>query len=141
MKEQLTRSSVIPAALMAAVVFFVFFTLQNYGPESAVRRFHEGVLDQSYVEIDDVILRPSNPNHVGLLEMYVANHLAQGAQITLHDVERAPTSVSVSVVYHAPNTLPASVTWATQKTEDGWKVDVDRTLYLWRQQDWNLLKP
>ena len=129
MKEQLARSSIIPAALLAALVIFVFFTLQNYGPESAVRRFHEGVLDQNYSEIDEDVLQPVDPNKVGDLENFVVSKLAAGARIRLQDVERTPTSVSVRVIYHAPDALPTWALWSAQKTQDGWKVDVVRTLY------------
>jgi hypothetical protein len=122
--------AIIPAGVLAALVLFVFATLQNYGPESAVRRFHEAVLERNQTEVDDVILHPANAGEVSKIEKVIWDALSQGAHIRLHDLSRTPTKVTVTVIYHAGDQSGYQV-WATQKTSNGWKVDIHRTWQLW----------
>src|SRR2546423_11378130 len=121
--------AVVSALVLAGLVLFVFGTLQNYGPESAVRRLHEAVLTRNQTEVDDVILQPSNPEEIARIEQVIWDALSQGAHIRLFDLSRSPTKVMVKVIYHAGDRAGYQV-WATQKTKDGWKVDIHRT---WQQ--------
>ena len=129
-RHPLTRS-LIPAAVLAVVVLSVFSKLQNYGPESAVRRFHEALLNRNEAEIEEVLYQPWSRADVDLIVSTIYPLLADGARIRLRDVERTPTAVRVTVYYYPPGHMAGSYDWIAEKTPTGWKVDADSTTRLW----------
>ena len=57
----------VAAATLSVLTLGVFFTLRNYGPQSAVRRFHQAVSSQNPVEMSRYAEEsPTNPE---LLEL------------------------------------------------------------------------
>src|SRR4051812_38516877 len=91
-RMKLSRSiqAFIPAVVLAALVLFVFSTLQNYGPESAVRRFHEGILRRDVGEIDEVTM-PTNSHkeegEVNAMAHLIYERLSNGYRIRLQDMQ------------------------------------------------------
>ncbi|MEA2554543.1 MAG: hypothetical protein QOJ65_2719 [Fimbriimonadaceae bacterium] len=135
MKLRRSWPGILPALVVAALVLFVFATLQNYGPESAVRRFHEAVLTQNEQELRDVIMEPTkrDPSYINdlyALEERIADLMMQGARVTFRSVDRRPTQVWVSVNYKLPDNTAGSAPWVVQKVGGRWKVDVHATYHL-----------
>lgn len=128
MRFAATLKALLPAVTLAALVLFVFATLQNYGPESAVRRFHEAVLTRNVEELNEVVYVPFQRQDLDALVLSLQKLFAAGARIRLRDVERSPYMVHVSVLYHTPSGASGSGIWVARKTPAGWKVDVGSTL-------------
>ena len=131
MLRRLPARSLIPALVLAALVLAVFSQLQNYGPESAVRRFHEALLTNNESEVEDVLFQPADPVAVANIANRIYPWFLQGAHIRLRDLQRNPTTVFVSVVYHTPDNKAGYYVWVTEKTPTGWKVDASATWRLW----------
>lgn len=137
MKISPSIQALIPAGVLAALVLFVFSTLQNYGPESAVRRFHEGIIRQDAEEITEVTLSPEEDKNqkleeIQFIEGQIYSKLSQGYRIRLQDLKRNPKEVYVTVLYYAPGGGPSgNAPYAAVKTPFGWKVDVHKTLVTW----------
>lgn len=131
MLRGLQARSLVPAIVLAALVLAVFSQLQNYGPQSAVRRFHEALLTNNDKELEEVLYQPTDPLAVARIvsRFYPLIH-EEGAHIRLRDVQRSPSVVYVSVSYHTPNHAGYAV-WVTTKTPSGWKVDAAGTWSLW----------
>lgn len=131
----------IAAGLIATLTASVFFVLQNYGPESTVRRFHEAVVRKNFSELsrvssgsirqatDRVELDPAT----AMLWNFVTDLVAQGARLRLRDVQRGPGFVWVAVYYVVPGRAPVALPWLARHTPQGeWKVDTLATAWRWR---------
>lgn len=131
MKARAALKGLAPALALGLLVLFVFATLQNYGPESAVRRFHEAVLTGDFKRLEETVYQPSRGPYASDIVGELGPILASGARIRLRDVDRRPSQVFVSVVYYLPDGRQGSFIWVTQKTQNGWKVDTQETWRYW----------
>jgi hypothetical protein len=135
MKLSRSIQAFIPAVVLTALVLFVFSTLQNYGPESAVRRFHEGILRRDMREINEVTM-PANSHQeegeVNAMARLIYGRLNQSRRIRLQDMQRSPKAIIVTVLYYTPDGAPlGNAPYVAVKTQLGWRVDVHRTWQLW----------
>lgn len=121
----------LPAAVLAIVVLTVFDKLQNYGPESAVRRFHEALITRNEPELEDVLYDPGSTDALNDIIARIYPLLADGAPIHLSDIDRKPSTVLVLVAYYPPDAQAASYDWVATKTPSGWKVNAAATTRLW----------
>ena len=137
MKLSQSIQAFIPAAFLAALVLFVFSTLQNYGPESAVRRFHEGILRMDRAEIDEVTVAAhseAEAEEKAHVEGLIYDILNENRNVRLRDLQRSPKQVDVTVLYFSGNgTALGNAPYVTVKEVTGWKVDVHKTLVLWNK--------
>lgn len=132
MKTSLPWGGILPAFAMAVLVLFVFSTMQYYGPDSAVLRFHEAINNDDPEELDQSIYKPVPAEVVEGVRAQVAPLLHAGAHIQIRDRERVPGVVYVSVRYIIPNEYPATAVYVARSTPNGWKVDVLQTLRQYR---------
>ncbi len=142
--------SYLSAGLLAAVTLFVFFVLQNYGPESAVRRFHaavsrvkvspDGRYDMPYSaaeELQRVTMQRIGTASVGYLVRFTSERFAAGGTFQIVRVERGTENSNqmlAAVVYRIPGYLPDAAIWVVEQPRDGegmrssdWKVNADGT--------------
>jgi hypothetical protein len=129
---------ILSAGLVAALVLFVFATLQNYGPQSAVRRFHEAVRTGDPVEIEDSIVQPDRPTPQsrGELQRVLVEFfggMPPGTTFSLRNYETIdPRTVDITAVYQNEHRSISAV-WQVKKTPEGWKVDIHGTWQTWNQ--------
>ena len=125
----------LPAAVLAGLVLYVFASLQYYGPESAVRRFHEAILRGDGSEFEEVTLRPTSfqqDTEMVLMQRSISSVLNLGYRVRLQELQREPGKVTVTVYYYTPDGMPAANRpYVAVKTSTGWKVDVHQTWGLW----------
>ena len=117
--------SLVAAVVLAAVTLSVFGVFQNYGPESAVRRFHHAVAIKDDAEIGQVSTQPADSSAVMDLKRFVTRALANGGSgYRILTSERTDTQVVMLARYEG---LPPIV-WVVVKTRDRWRVDPYLTL-------------
>jgi hypothetical protein len=95
---EIKAGSVVAAATLSVLTLAVFFTLRNYGPQSAVRRFHQAVASNNPTEMSRYAEEsPSNPE---LLELgvFVYRNMMNG-QPRLIAVQPGNNRAKVLVVY------------------------------------------
>lgn len=137
MRDPLRRwSPYIAAALLASLTIRVFFTLQDYGPESAIRRFYAATPDAvrtgNVAELVDVSL---DAKIQGLSEAAMVSRLARwrthGVPMQVEFVQGNGNEVRAVVVFSLPlnkktDYLWASV-WVVVRIGKDWKIDVNKT--------------
>jgi hypothetical protein len=114
--------SIVAASILSVLTLAVFFTLRNYGPQSAVRRFHQAVASRNPTEMSRYAEEvPSNPE---LLELgsFVYQNMMNG-QPRLIAVQPGNNRAKVLVVYQNKFAAPQPVVFI---------VDQDTKTHLWR---------
>lgn len=125
------RTTVITSAVLSLVVLGVFFGLQNYGPESVVRRFHREATSGDLRAIASVTNENPRSFAVGALVQEVQALARRGYSYEFLRVQNL-TRIRVAVVY--VNYIPTrggpvlSRPWIVGKREQLWKVEAEATL-------------
>lgn len=124
----------MPAILLAAVTLIVFFVLQNSGPESAVRQFHEAAINNSPRELQQVTLQSVNENSDAYMMASIVQHdFMAGARVrivgTRKTMDGSPNRRIVDVVYLFNNRVVRAVPWVVVRERHLWKVDVVATRF------------
>jgi hypothetical protein len=118
------------AALLAVLTLSVFFLLQNYGPESTVRRYHEAVAKGDRVTQDQLIEEtPDNPAAVQLSSLLTGiRRVADGYRPV--NMDRKPGSVLLEVAYIRGNGIMARLPWIVHKRPgwNRWRISATDTL-------------
>ncbi|BBO23321.1 MAG: hypothetical protein AMXMBFR19_05480 [Chthonomonadaceae bacterium] len=115
--------------VLAGLTLAVFATLQDYGPESAVRRFHEAALNGDSRAMGRVVTSDSSEGAVSLLASRVLELARSGGRYQLLGIERGPGSARAEVAYVFPyRGLVISMLWSVRKEGRSWRVDADETL-------------
>ncbi len=152
MREKQGVWSYVSAVALAGLVFFVFWALQNYGPESAVRRFHRVVARiGTYLPPE----QPYDPRLIRAEDLYELSQLTNGAHNTddlalLIDVIarrgvylKARTSLArtdyktarhalVVQVSRYPNNREEVAVFVVDKVRDSWTINARSTALLLR---------
>lgn len=125
----LGASSYSAAFVLGALTVTVFYMLQNFGPESAIRRFHHGAGQGDFREMARVTLEdPSSPSFRFLANL-VREHASRGAQVRLSHVERRAGRAFASVDYIMLNQY-YPMTWIVDRKQAGWFVNATETCAL-----------
>lgn len=129
MTERLNKIASVGAVLiLVALTLGTFYLLRDYGPESAIRRFHEAALSN-----DDNALRrlTAAEEHFGAtaqLKQRVRAYSEAGASIRLAKVIRSPRRAEAEVDYIFPHGID-SIVWVVDKKDNSrWLIDPDATL-------------
>lgn len=124
----ITRESVVSAVLLAFLVCVIFFPLRNYGPQSAVRRFHQAVASNDLRQIAQFAEEPTNDPALAELSVFVYTNLRY-AQPRLIAVQPDANRAKVLIQYQ--NKFGASqpvVFFVDQSTAGRWKVNSTATV-------------
>lgn len=126
--------TLIAALAMAILVSSVFFLLQDYGPESALRKFHRAVVNRDLADLRYVVSPGSSETALNQMAAMVDSYARAGARYQLLYVKRENRRVIAEVAYVMPNRgLVLPVFWVVEKSGARWRVDVDETLAVRRQ--------
>ena len=127
-KARITRASAIAAAVLALGTLGVFIRLQEYGPESAIRKFHQALQRGSLPALQRVTEEDVNAPGVQLLAIRVAAYLrAGGNRFRILRTDRTPTEVRAAVAYTAPGGPPQYMVWVVNRQGRTWKVSARKT--------------
>jgi hypothetical protein len=124
----LKPGSVVAAVTLTVLTLAVFFTLRNYGPQSAVRRFHQAVASRNPTEMSRYAEEsPASPE---LLELgtFVYQNMLNG-QPRLIAVQPGYNRAKVLVVYQSPYAAPQPVVFIVDQDPKthGWRVNCTAT--------------
>jgi hypothetical protein len=146
------KASLLPAILLGGLVLFTFSTLQNYGPESTVRKFHAAVhsinqaqssktaISQSdWATLRSVIeedIGPLNGRNVqasqdGLIMISRAlQYFREGRTYSLARMDRYTREVRIAVIYQRNKFPSTPIVWIVDKPIGGreWKINARKTL-------------
>ena len=117
-----------PAAALGALTLSTFFVLQDYGPESAIRRFHQAIAERDLQELAKVTEQEINTNAVAQLVWRVRSIDPTAQNYRLLRTDRSSREVRVEVGYRTPPGYVVVLPWIVQKTGSAWRVDAIETL-------------
>ncbi|HTQ10633.1 MAG TPA: hypothetical protein VMI31_11215 [Fimbriimonadaceae bacterium] len=135
--------SYLSAAALALVTIVTFAVFQNYGPQSAIRRFMMDVASRHFSDLASVAeysyAREPNPmenekeqlGHMAtdMLAQEVASYVAQDASYEIVGLNRLPGghAVQATVEYQFPNGFRWNEFWYVVQTSSDWRVDCEAT--------------
>lgn len=121
-------SGLISAALLSALTLGVFMVLREYGPESALRKFHRAAVNGNTRELARAVTPGSYPENLLSLASMVHSYARQGAQYQLKNVDRKERRVVAEVAYILPTRqMEPHMFWVVDKRPEGWRVNVNAT--------------
>lgn len=142
------KASLLPALLLGLLVLFTFGTLQNYGPESTLRKFHaslhniyvsqannKGIPMNDWNDLRSTLIEDiGTPGQVGdaaaLSVIQKAwSQFQAGASYSLARTDRSPREVRIAVLYSVKSQQTPMV-WVIDKPQGGreWKISARKTL-------------
>jgi hypothetical protein len=122
----------LAAGVLALLTIAVFYSLQDYGPESAIRRFHAAIVRGDREELQRVTEQKLDSQNVARLAVQVQAFMQEGFRYQLLRMQRSPSQVRAAVVYTAPDHQVFPMIWVVEKTGRVWKVDADKTATIMR---------
>lgn len=118
----------LSAGAISILTLYVFSRLQEYGPESAIRRFHTAIFYNDPQELQRVSVEPIRSRSVISLAGQVRGMLLQGATIQLSRMERTPDQVRAAVVYRNPKGEVFPMIWIVERSGRTWRVNAEKTV-------------
>ncbi|AIE86149.1 hypothetical protein [Fimbriimonas ginsengisoli] len=122
----------LAAAGLCLLTLAVLYPLQDYGPESAIRRFHVAISHDDGVELQRVTAQPIQSENVQWLARQVQGLMKAGARYQLLRMQRWPTQVRAAIVYTSPSDERFPMIWVVEKRGRIWRVDADKTVTIMR---------
>jgi hypothetical protein len=118
----------IPAFLVAGLTLFVFFVLQNFGPQSAVRRFHNAILRRDSTELRASVLESTDSKSVRVLVDGVSRLLLNGPP-ALAGSRHEPNEEQLLLTYRDDqgNVFPIVFFVEKRPGQRNWKVNSSKT--------------
>ena len=121
----------VAAVVLAVLTLAVFYVLQDYGPASAIRRFHAALATGDVAALQQVIDSPvkslvDDPQQKFLIG-YVKQFVDHGIQPQVARMDRQPGSVRVAVVYTLQNHDRYAIVWIVDKKGPLWKINIKLT--------------
>lgn len=138
--QRTRKSSAIAAGLLAAVTLGVFGVLRDYGPESALRRFHLAAIENDDRMLQRVSKQDIRSREVGLLRSLVVKYVQSGARISMGHVSEETRqdrvdgrivnvpSVVTEVRYHTNQGPYNNIFWVLDHDPAGWTVNAVETV-------------
>jgi hypothetical protein len=121
------QPSIWPAVILSAICLVTFAALRDYGPESALRRFHEAVRDGDDAAITLAVGLDVSQAKLEFARAQVWNLIQQGARYRILKMDRTPTRVGAEVVYTLPNGYSINFYWIMKKERRVWRVDLNES--------------
>lgn len=118
------RAGLSASAILATLTILIFVVLQNYGPESVVRRFHRAAVADDLSSLAQTVLGdPTEAATVALKE--TVRGLAQsGYRYEFQRLERLDRRVFAYVSYHPPRPGPELIIrWVVDKPRRRWEIN------------------
>lgn len=127
------------SAILSILTLAVFYALRDYGPESALRRFHQATIDQDLQALQRVCKEDVESPAVQRLLQHVSTLIRQGARIRMGFVHRENRqervggqtttipSVITEVRYYTAQGVQ-NIFWVLDHDPGGWVVNASETL-------------
>lgn len=122
------KTSWVPAILLAGITLAVFTSLQNYGPQSAVRRFHQAIVTRDRAALETSVLEPVDSKPVGMLLQGVERLLLNGPP-ALTGSRQMNRSEQLLLTYRDGfgNAFPIVFFVEKPERQKNWKINASKT--------------
>jgi hypothetical protein len=123
-------SSYIAAGVLAALTLFVFYTFRDYGPASAVRRFHDDLISHDFNDLQRVTIGPLESRPVVEMARWLFKIDSSDAHSRIAATQMIhPDEASVITVFQFPDQESKFMVWIVRKEPNQpWKVDPNLTV-------------
>ena len=105
----------------------VFFELQYYGPESAIRRFNEALKAQDIAAVQQASSEPLQGDAEKRFLATLLDWDLHGVTFQVEKIVRTGNEVRAIVVFNFPKGDPEGFAWVIQHRGRQWLVDVNKT--------------
>jgi hypothetical protein len=125
------KAGIVASSILGVMTLGVFFGLQNYGPESIVRRFHRAAATGDDQTIAMVTKENLGNRAVQSLMNEIRALANQGYSYEFQRVQNIPEArVTVVYVTYVPSKPGSQLSrpWILSKPEQLWKVEAEATL-------------
>jgi len=123
---RLRPASIAAAGGLAIFTLLVFGLLPNYGPASALRRFHQAIIDGDEREVRRVVMEPLDATPARRV-IGVVGHLLQNGYVSVARPERSPREVRVVMLYRDDNGQPFPIVFVVEKQQHQWRINLSKT--------------
>ncbi|MDX2066454.1 MAG: hypothetical protein SFX74_11990 [Fimbriimonadaceae bacterium] len=122
------RTAWLPALVLATVTLGVFGALHDYGPEGAVRRFHEAIRRNDAKELQEVLQEPIASTEAQQL-VYSTRVLLRNGPAGLLGTRRGGRNVQMLVTYRDPYGRAFPIVFFVDKPVGSrqWKISASKT--------------
>lgn len=124
------RESWFAAAILAVGTIAVFDRLHDYGPASAIRRYHNALLENNVVELGRVTSEAtSDPNSIELATRTI-DLLKQSENFEVARMDIGGSRVRAVVLYKIRNQIVRPDVFVLDREGSSWKVNAKVTLFV-----------
>lgn len=116
------------AAILAVGTVATFDRLLDYGPASALRRFHVAIVADNPIELERVTKEPLSDPSLHQLERIVVRNYQAGAKFEVARMDLSQSQVRAAVLYRVGNQMPVPMVFVLDREGTSWKVNATRTL-------------
>jgi hypothetical protein len=118
---------IFASVLLALLTISVFYVLQDYGPESAIRKYNEAVLNGDVFAIDQISAQSSDTDDGQWLKAQVQFFLSKGGRLRLDRLVRQPTADIAQVEYVFREPPAIGFFFVVTKDNHVWRVNPQAT--------------
>lgn len=128
-RPKLSRSAILAATIVAIGIFGLFLRLQEYGPESALRKFHQAIQRGSWSDLQRVTVEDVRSGLVRRAVQRAGALMAIGGNRSprILRTDRLPNQVRLVVAYASPGRQPTYLVWVVDRKGQTWKVNTEAT--------------
>ena len=131
LRAKVRPESWFAAAILAVLTITVFERLRDFGPASAVRRFHAAVYRGEIHEIEAVTVEPRTNPKEHQLELNVLTDLANSnLHYEVARMDLAGNEVRAAVLYYGGTGSLHPVVFGLERDGQSWKVSAERTIFV-----------
>jgi hypothetical protein len=146
-------AGILASVLLALLTSSVFYVLQDYGPESAIRKYNEAVrnddilaLRQATTQLDHAkapaatAAEPDLTTYSRSVAQFVRDRLAANGRLRLDGMDRQPDQAraTAGVEYVMPTGAPIQFLFVVVKEDHIWKVCPQLTVAALNSPGWRL---
>lgn len=136
----LKNFSYTPKIILLAVVFAcstlaIFCFSQNYGPESAIRRYHRALSKGDLKTAYSISSSKEHKITEKIIQRKVSKYLATGATWHRRKVVFKDKKAYAVILYVLPNQQVLRTMWSlTRNKNNTWSIDAEETVSIWQSQ-------
>jgi hypothetical protein len=119
----------LTAVLLSLVTIFVFGSLQNYGPDSTVRQFHQAAAELDRNGAAALVSPDFDSSSTQMLWRELNTLLANGkTEYQISHYQRKANQAAIVVRYRFTNGEARTLVWVVSRMDGKWKIDTRETL-------------
>ena len=118
----------LTSILLSLITVFVFWTLQNYGPDSTVQKFHKAAMEQKREDAVPLVSPDFDSSATQELWMTLVGLMANGqTNYTITHHQRKVNQEVIVVRYRLPNNEMRTLLWNVTRLDGKWVIDTRQT--------------